>query len=108
MKKEFKIEELKVEQVNKILRNVNSRKATGPDKIPRKIVKVSANIIDYHLNNMINSGLKRNPFSDSARVALKFVQFSKGKEKELRSKITGQLAFSTAFQKFTKDSYKKI
>ena len=93
MKKEFKIEELKVEQVNKILRNVNSGKATGPDKIPRKIVKVSANIIDYHLNNMINSGLKRNLFSDSARVALKFVQFSKGKEKEMRSKITSQLAF---------------
>ena len=46
MKKQFKIEEAKVEQVNKILRNINSRKAIGPDKIPPKIVKLSANIID--------------------------------------------------------------
>ena len=29
VKKQFKIEDLKAEQVNKILRNINSRKATG-------------------------------------------------------------------------------
>ena len=64
VKKEFKIEEAKVEQINKILRNINSRKATGPDKIPPKIVKMSANIIDFHLTNIINSDLKRNAFSN--------------------------------------------
>ena len=69
VKKEFKIEEAKVEQINKILRNINSRKATGPDKIPPKIVKMAANIIDSHLTNIINSDLKRNAFSDSAKVA---------------------------------------
>ena len=47
--KKKKIEEAKVELINKILRNTNSRKATGPDKIPPKIVKMSANIIDSHL-----------------------------------------------------------
>ena len=69
VKKEFKIEEAKVEQVNKILRNINSRKATGPDKIPPKIVKMSANIIDSHLTNIINSDVKRNAFSNSAKIA---------------------------------------
>ena len=68
VKKQFKIEEAKVEQVNKILRNMNSRKATGPDKIPPKIFKMSASIIDSHLTNVINSDLKRNVFSDSAKV----------------------------------------
>ena len=63
------MEEAKVEQVNKILRSINSRKATGPDKIPPKIVKMSANIIDSHLTNVINSDLKINAFSDSANVA---------------------------------------
>ena len=90
VKKEFKIEEAKVEQVNKILRNINSRKATRPDKIPPKIVKMSANIIDSHLTNMINSDLKRNAFSNSAKVASIRPVF---KDKELRSKITDQLAF---------------
>ena len=64
LKKEFKIEQAKVEQINKILRNINSREATGPDKIPPKIVKMSANIIDFHLTNIINSDLKRNAFSN--------------------------------------------
>ena len=36
-KKQFKIEEAKVEQVNKILRNINSRKATGPKIFLRKL-----------------------------------------------------------------------
>ena len=92
VKKQFKIEKAKVEQVNKILRNINSRKATGPDKIPPKIVKMSANIIDSHLTNIINNDLKRNAFSDSAKVASICTIF-KGKEKELRSKITGQSAY---------------
>ena len=68
-KKQFKIEEAKVEQITKILRNINSRKATGPDKSPPKIVKMSANIIDSHLTNIINSDLNSNAFSDSAKVA---------------------------------------
>ena len=68
VKKEFKIKEAKVEQVNKILRNINPRKATGPDEIPPKIVKMSANIIDSHLTSITNSNLKRNAFYDSAKV----------------------------------------
>ena len=69
MKKEFKIKEVTVEQVNEILRNINSRKAPGQDKISSKIVKMLANIIDSHLTDIINSDLKRNVFSDSAKVA---------------------------------------
>ena len=61
--------EAKVKHVNKILRNINSKKATGPDKIPPKIVKMLADIIDSHLTNVINSDLKRNAFSDSPKVA---------------------------------------
>ena len=68
MKKKCKIEEAKVEQIFKILRNINSRKATGPVKIPPKIVKMSADIIESRLTNIINSDLKINAFSDPAKV----------------------------------------
>ena len=69
VKKELKIEEAMVEQINKILRNIYFIKATGPNKVAPKIVKMSANIIDSHLTNIINSDLIRNVFSDSAKVA---------------------------------------
>ena len=35
-----------VNQMNKIIRILDSKKATGPDKIPVKVVKMSAYIID--------------------------------------------------------------
>ena len=57
MKKEIKMEEVMVEQVNRILRIIDSRKATRPNKIPPKSVKMSTNIINSHLTNIINSHL---------------------------------------------------
>ena len=92
VKKEFKIEQAKVEKVNKILRKVNSKKATWLDKIPPKIVKMSANIINSHLTNIINSNLKQKAFSDSAKVASIHPIF-KGKGERTEIKITCQLAF---------------
>ena len=44
----FDIPTAKIEDINKIIRNTNPKKATGPDKIPPKIVRLSANIISSH------------------------------------------------------------
>ena len=103
VKKQFKIEEAKVEQVNKILRNINSRKATGSDKIPPKIVKMSANIIDSHLTNTINSDLKRNAFSDSAKVAsIRPIFKVKGERTEIKNYrlVSIRKCFSKVYERF--------
>ena len=55
--------------MNKIIKNVNTKKATGPDKIPPKIIRLSANIIDSRLMNIINNDLSNNSFSNEAKVA---------------------------------------
>ena len=39
-------------------------KATGLDKNPPKIVKMSANVIDSHLANIINNDITKNVFSE--------------------------------------------
>ena len=36
------------------MKQVNPRKATGPDGIPLKIIRASANVIDKHLTNITN------------------------------------------------------
>ena len=103
MKKQFKIEEAKVEQINKILRNINARKAAGPDKIPPKIVKVSANVINSHLTNIINSDLKRNTFSDSARVAsIRPIFKGKGERTEIKNYRPVSIinCFSKVYERF--------
>ena len=55
-----------VDQINEIIRSLDAKKAIGPNKIPVKVVKMSAYIIDKHLTNIINNDLLRNSFSDSA------------------------------------------
>ena len=55
------------EQINKIIKKLNPNKATGPDKIPHKIVILSANIKDSHLANIINHDLDNNSFFEGAK-----------------------------------------
>ena len=39
----------KVEDINKIIKSLNPRKATGPDGIPGKILKIARNVFDPHI-----------------------------------------------------------
>ena len=58
----FTIKEATVSDINTLLKSVNTKKATGPDNIPPKLVKLSANVIDSHLCNIINKSLQNFPF----------------------------------------------
>ena len=80
---ELKIKAATVDQINKIIRSLDSKKATGPDKISAKVVKMSAYIIDKHLTNIINNHLLRNSFSDSAKIASVRPIFKKGERTEI-------------------------
>ena len=69
---------------------MNPKKATGPDKIPVKIVKLAASVIDSHLTNIIND-LSDNAFSDSAKLASVRPIYKKDDRNEI--KTTNLLAF---------------
>ena len=53
------------EQINKIIKKLNSKKATAPNKISSKRTILSANITDSHLANHDLD----NSFSDGAKIA---------------------------------------
>ena len=44
-------------------------KATGPDEIPAKLVKLVADTLDEHITFIINNDIKRQMFSESAKIA---------------------------------------
>ena len=73
--------------VNKIIKELDSKKATGLDKNPPKIVKMSANVIDSHSANIINNDITKNVFSEKAKVASVRPIFRKNEHKKM--KITG-------------------
>ena len=52
-----------------MIRSLDAKKATGPDKIPVKVVKMWAYIIIKYLTNIVNNDLLINPFLDSAKIA---------------------------------------
>ena len=58
------------EDINEIIKSLNPNKATGPDQIPLKIIKTTANVIHSHLAHIINKDLKENRFSENAKTAL--------------------------------------
>ena len=55
--------------INKIIKSLNVNKAKGPDGISAKFVKMSANVIDCHLANIINNDISLNKYSKHAKTA---------------------------------------
>ena len=68
-KENFDITTTTTEEINKITKDIDPKKAAGLDKIPPKIVKMSANNIDSDLANIINNDITKNIFSEKAKVA---------------------------------------
>ena len=50
----FNFPNASTEDTNKIAKSVHHIKATGADKIPLKLLKVAANMIDSHIANILN------------------------------------------------------
>ena len=49
---DFNIKDASVGQIKQIIKRLNHKKATRPDKIPVKVVKLAACVIDSHLTNI--------------------------------------------------------
>ena len=55
--------------INKIVKSLDTNKATRPDGIPTKFVQMSANVIDCHLSNIITCDISKNKYSKHAKIA---------------------------------------
>ena len=65
----FDFPKAEVADINALLKQTDPKKATGPDTIPPKLVKMSANVIDKHLCNIINMDIENYKVSDNTKVA---------------------------------------
>ena len=62
-KRSYEIDSATTNEINITIREVDPKNATGPNKIPAKILKLSANLIHSHLTSIINIDMKKNLFS---------------------------------------------
>ena len=84
--------------INKIIKSLNVKK--GPDGISAKFVKMSANVIDCHLANIINNDISLNKYSKHAKTATVRPIF----KKDYRAKIKNYrpVSFLNIFSKIYK------
>ena len=68
-KNTFDLPSASTSDISKIIKSSNVNKAKGPDGIFAKFVKISANIIDCHLANIINNDVSLNKYSIDAKAA---------------------------------------
>ena len=103
----FDIPTAKTEDINKIIKNINPKKATGPDTIPPAIARLSANI-DSHLMNIINNDLSNNSFSNEAKVAtVRPIYKKKSRDKiENYRPVSILSCFSKVYEKFLLEKFK--
>ena len=64
--------------VLKIIKNIDTSKATGFDMIPSKLLKPAAPLISYHLRDIFNQCISSNIFPDGAKPADVVPLFKKG------------------------------
>ena len=103
----FDIPTAKIEDINKIIKNINPKKAADPDKIPPKIVRLSANI-DSHLMNIINNDLSNNSFSNEAKVAIIRPIYQKKSRDQIENyrPVSILSYFSIVYEKFLLQKFK--
>ena len=56
------------QDINKIINSFSSDKTTGPDVIPVNFITLSANIIDSHLEDIINKNINLSCYSGNAKI----------------------------------------
>ena len=109
-KNRYSIPSATAEQINKVIKRLNPSKAIGPDKIPPKIVILSANIIDSHLANIINHDLDNNSFSEDAKITTVRPIYKKNDRHEIENYRPVSILnyFSKVYERFLHEQFEPV
>ena len=79
----FSLEQLNVETVIESLKAVNSNKATGPDNIPGRVLKIAAEFLSPSLTAIFNRSLSMGIYPDDWKMARVLPIFKSGEKSDL-------------------------
>ena len=95
-----------VAYINALLKQTYPKKATGSDTIPPQLVKMSANVIDKHLYDIINMDIENYNVPDNTKLVTGRPIYKKKSRKELESYRPVSLLndFSKIYEKYIHNS----
>ena len=98
------------EEINKIIEDINPKEATGPDKIPPKIIKLSANTTDSHFTNLINQDIDNNRFPENAKTPSVRPIFNKKEREKVENyrPVSIPNCFSKIYKKYILEKFKSF
>ena len=94
------------EDINEIVKSLNVNKTIGPDGIPFKIIKLSANVVNKFLTSVINHDISRSYFSDGGKTTL-VRPIYKNKDRQNKENYRPMISlkiFSKFYEIFIRDS----
>ena len=66
---QFQFNSVTTSEVYKLLKNIDNKKAAGTDKIPPKLVKISAEVLSQPLADAINNSISKGVFLGNTKIA---------------------------------------
>ena len=81
----FDFPKAEVADINALLKQTGPKKATGSDTIPLKLAKMSTDVTDKHLCNIINMGIENYNVPDNTKVATVISVYKKKSRNELEN-----------------------
>ena len=66
---QFQINSVTTSEVYELVKNIDHKKATGTDKFPPKLVKISSEVLSQPLADAINNSISKGVFPDNAKIA---------------------------------------
>ena len=79
----FSFAEISLESVLKTLKSINPNKATGPDNIPNKVLKMAAEILSPSLSAIFNRSLSMGIYPDDWKMARVLPIFKSGDKDDI-------------------------
>ena len=108
IEKVFNLPTPSTEEINKIIKTLDIKKATGPDGIPSKFINMSANVIDSHLRNIISNDISKDRYSENSKTATVRPLFKKGDKTKISNYRPVSLlnGFSKIYERFIHNNIK--
>ena len=108
---QFSFNNVTTSKIYNLPKNIDDKKARGTDKIPPKLVKISAEVLSQLLADAINNCISKGVFPDNAKIASVFLNVKQSDDKSKVSNFRPVIfrnTFSKIYESVIKNKHNSV